>query len=75
MQLLLQKDLAAAGIAIDSAPPQGVFTTQGAFINYQSSAGPTDFKEFEGRDHFIIGEKGWEEVADYCRAWLKEKDV
>ena len=32
VQLLLQKDLAAAGIAIDSAPPPGVFTTQWSFI-------------------------------------------
>src|ERR1041384_3374887 len=32
VQLLLQRDLGVAGIAIDSAPPQGVFTTQGSFI-------------------------------------------
>lgn len=168
VQLLLQKDLAAAGIAIDSAPPQGVFTTRSSFIKanwpainpfvseaepmqmsfehfqyafvntlpeeeqraiydkyvvpesrsvprqsltgvaridfkqqhppllliagsedtiipaalnqtnykkYQPSTSVTDFKEFEGRDHFIIGEKGWEAVADYCLSWLKEKGV
>ena len=28
VQLLLQRDLAAAAVAIDSAPPQGVFTTR-----------------------------------------------
>ncbi|MDD5367783.1 MAG: alpha/beta hydrolase [Anaerolineaceae bacterium] len=32
VQLLLQGSLAAAGVAIDSAPPQGVFTTQWPFL-------------------------------------------
>src|SRR5512147_143773 len=32
VQLLLQRDLAAAGVAIDPAPPQGVFTTAWSFI-------------------------------------------
>jgi len=32
VQLLLQKDLAAAGVAIDSAPPMGVFTTRWSFL-------------------------------------------
>ncbi len=164
VQLLLQRDLAVAGVAIDPAPPQGVFTTafsfiksnfpainpfllnqpvmmsfeqfQYAFVNalplneqraaydrycvpesrrvptqslgvagrvdfkkphppllitagekdhiipaslnranfkkYQASNSQTDFKEFTGRDHFLIGERGWEEVADYCLAWLEK---
>lgn len=29
----------------------------------------TEYKEFAGRSHFIIGEKGWEEVADYALDW------
>lgn len=161
VQLLLQRELAVAGIAINSAPPAGVFTTEFSFVksnfpvinpfllnkpvqmtfehfqyafvntlsldeqraaydryvvpesrgvptsslgaagkvdfrklrrpllitagekdhiipvslnrsNYQKYKGPsvTDFKEFAGRDHFIIGERGWEDVADYCLAWL-----
>ena len=161
VQLLLQRDLAVAGIAIDPAPPAGVFTTEFSFVksnlpainpfllnkpvqmsfehfqyafvnalpldeqraaydryvvpesrgvptsslgaagkvdfsrlrrpllitagekdhiipaslnrlNHQKYKGPsvTDFKEFAGRDHFVIGERGWEEVADYCLAWL-----
>jgi len=32
VQLLLQRDLAAAGVAIDSAPPMGVFSTKWSFI-------------------------------------------
>jgi pimeloyl-ACP methyl ester carboxylesterase len=168
VQILLQMDLAAAGVAIDSAPPAGVFTTkwsflksnwpmispfvsesepremsfedfQYAFVNtlpgaeqqaaydkyvvpesrrvpreslggiakidfkkthapllltagsddhiipaslcktnyerYRQSASITDFKEFAGRTHFIIGQKGWEEVADYVLAWLNDKEV
>jgi pimeloyl-ACP methyl ester carboxylesterase len=32
VQILLQRDLAAAGVAIDSAPPAGVFTTKWSFL-------------------------------------------
>ncbi len=162
-QLLLQKNIAATGIAIDSAPPMGVFTAafsflkanwghitpfanqslpvvmtferfQYAFVNdmpldeqraaferyvvpesravpreslgsaakidfknkrsplliiaggndniipaslnktnyekYKAGASVTDFKEFPGRNHYILGQKGWEEVADYCMEWI-----
>jgi len=160
-QILLQKDLAAGGIAIDSAPPMGVFALDSNFlkanwghitpfanlrspvymtfeqfqfafvntmaldeqraayelyavpesravpresltakidfahkkvpllmiaggddhlipaslnrINYRKYAGapsPTDFKEFPGRCHFLIGQKGWEEIAGYCLDWI-----
>ena len=163
VQLLLQRDAAVAGIAIDSAPPAGVFTTEWSFVksnfpsinpfllsqplqmsfahfqyvftntlpldeqraaydryavpesrrvpvsslgstskvdfsklrrpllitagekdntipaslsrsNYKKYKGPsvTDFKEFTGRDHFLIGSRGWEEVADYSLAWLEK---
>ena len=161
VQLLLQQDVAVAGIAIDPAPPAGVFTTEWSFIkanfpainpfllnkpvqmtfehfqyafvntlpldeqraaydryvvpesrgvptsslgsagkvdfgklrrpllitagqndhiipaslnrtNHKKYHGPlvTDFKEFAGRDHFLIGSRGWEEIADYCLEWL-----
>ena len=164
VQLLVQKGLASAGVAINSAPPMGVFTTQWSFIksnwphitpfvsqsspiemtferfqyafanslplaeqqsaferyvvpesrrvpresltakvdfkkphapllltagsidniipavlnktnhaSYKDKASITDFKEFPGRNHYIIGQKGWEEVADYILAWLDEK--
>lgn len=163
VQLLLQRDAALAGVAIDPAPPAGVFTTAWSFVksnfpainpfmlsqpvemsfehfqyafvntlskaeqsaayeryvvpesrgvptsslgtagkvdfkkarppllitagekdhiipaslnrsNYNKYQGTsiTDFKEFVGRDHFVIGEKGWEEVADYSLAWLEK---
>ena len=161
VQLLLQQDVAVAGIAIDPAPPAGVFTTEWSFIkanfpainpfllnkpvqmtfehfqyafvntlpldeqraaydryvvpesrgvptsslgaagkvdfsklrrpllitagekdhiipaslnksNYTKYKAPsvTDFKEFAGRDHFLIGSRGWKEIADYCLEWL-----
>ena len=161
VQLLLQRDVVVAGVAIDPAPPAGVFTTEFSFLkanfpainpfllsqpvqmsfehfqyafvntlpideqraaydryvvpesrgvptsslgaagkvdfkrqrrpllitagqndhiipaslnktNYKKYEGPlsTDFKEFAGRDHFLIGSKGWQEVADYCLEWL-----
>lgn len=168
VQLLLGRGLAAAAIAIDSAPPQGVFTAKWSFLKsnfphinplapqgqpvqmsferfqytfvntlpleeqraayekyvvpesrrvpaesltgvahidfkkphppllliagsadniipaslnksnhakYQGSASITDFKEFPGRTHFIIGQKNWEEVADYVAAWLNDQGV
>jgi pimeloyl-ACP methyl ester carboxylesterase len=168
VQLLLQRNEALAGIAIDSAPPRGVFTTQKVFLQsnwphinpfaskavpiqmtlerfqftfvndlpleiqqaaferyvvpesrrvpaealtktatidfhsphaplllvagsndhlipaalnqsnfnmYRRSPSVTDFKEFAGRTHFIIGQPGWEEVAGYIAAWLEEKGV
>jgi pimeloyl-ACP methyl ester carboxylesterase len=168
-QLLLQRGLAAAGVAIDSAPPAGVFTAQWSFLkanfpminpliasgtprlmsfedfqyafvnamppdeqrraydrytvpesrrvprqsltgvaridfsrphppllltagtddhiipaalnraNYARyrafSPSGTDFKEFSGRCHFLIGQPGWEEVADYVLAWLQEQGL
>jgi pimeloyl-ACP methyl ester carboxylesterase len=30
-----------------------------------------EFKEFSGRGHFICGQPGWEEVADYIAEWLE----
>jgi pimeloyl-ACP methyl ester carboxylesterase len=166
VQLLLQKDQVAAGIAIDSAPPMGVLTTKWSFLKsnwphitpfvpqsspiemtferfqytfvntmplaeqrsayeryvvpesrrvpresltarvdfkkphppllliagsadtiipaslnksnhakYKLSPSETDSKEFVGRTHFIVGQKGWEEVADFVITWLSDKGV
>jgi pimeloyl-ACP methyl ester carboxylesterase len=162
VQLLLQQNIAVGGIAIDPAPPAGVFTTEWSFVksnfpainpfllsqpvqmtfehfqyafantlpleeqraaydrymvpesrgvptsslgaagkvdfgkprrpllimagendhiipaslnksNYSKYKLPsvTDFKEFGGRDHFLIGSRGWEEIADYCLEWFR----
>ncbi|MGA2159382.1 MAG: alpha/beta hydrolase [Dehalococcoidia bacterium] len=168
VQILLQQDIAAAGVAIDSAPPLGVLTTrweflksnwphinpfvpqgqpvtmsferfQYCFVNslpmeeqraaydryvvpesrrvpagsltslaaidfkkqhapllmiagsndhlipaslnktnfnkYKNPASIVDFKEFAGRTHFIIGQKGWEEIAGYVAGWLSGRSI
>ena len=166
VQLLLQRDLAVGGVAIDSAPPMGVITTRWSFLKsnwphitpfvsqgspiemtfarfqytfvnglpleeqraayeryvvpesrrvpresltaqvdfrrphppllliagstdniipaslnksnyakYKEPSSVTGFKEFAGRTHFIIGQRNWEEVADYILSWLDEKAV
>ena len=31
----------------------------------------TELKEFPGRSHMILGQKGWEEVADYALDWAE----
>lgn len=36
---------------------------------YRRSEALTEYKEFPGRSHFILGQRGWEEVADYALAW------
>lgn len=37
---------------------------------YSDKKSIVDTKYFEGKDHFICGSPGWEEVAEYCLAWL-----
>ena len=48
---------------------------QSNYAKYRASQSVTDFKEFAGRAHFIVGQTGWEEVADYVLSWLNEKGV
>lgn len=42
-------------------------------IHRRHSASPslTAYKEFPGRSHYLIAEKGWEEVADHALAWAE----
>jgi pimeloyl-ACP methyl ester carboxylesterase len=37
--------------------------------HYRTSKAITDYKEFEGRSHYTVGQEGWEEVADYALGW------
>jgi pimeloyl-ACP methyl ester carboxylesterase len=37
---------------------------------YKDTNSVVDYKEFEGRSHFIAGQKGWEEVAGYVANWI-----
>ena len=43
--------------------------TKANFDLYKHSSAVTEFKEFPGRGHFITGQQGWEEVADYALEW------
>jgi len=36
---------------------------------YRHADAVTDYKEFPGRSHYIVGQAGWEEVADYALEW------
>jgi alpha-beta hydrolase superfamily lysophospholipase len=38
----------------------------------RKSTALTDYKEFPGRSHFLIGQEGWEEIADYALDWAIE---
>jgi alpha-beta hydrolase superfamily lysophospholipase len=42
------------------------------YNRYKSSPSVTLFKEFPGRTHYIVGQKNWEEVANYILSWLNE---
>jgi len=37
---------------------------------YRDPGSVTAYKEFPGRTHYIIGQPGWQEVADFARDWL-----
>ncbi|MBL9166161.1 MAG: alpha/beta hydrolase [Verrucomicrobiales bacterium] len=39
------------------------------FSKYRSSSAVVEYREFSNRSHYIIAEKGWEEVADYSLNW------
>ena len=45
------------------------------YVRYKNSLSVTDYKEFPGRVHFTIGQRGWEEVADYVISWLKSQNI
>lgn len=48
------------------SPPAVVKAT---YNLYRKSRAITDYKEFAGRSHFILGEAGWEDVADFSLRW------
>lgn len=43
------------------------------FMKYRASSAVTEYKEFPGRSHYIIAEKGWEEVAQYALDWAQAR--
>ncbi|MEO6923431.1 MAG: alpha/beta hydrolase [Bryocella sp.] len=51
----------------DHVSPASVVETN--FKLYHDSTSVTDYKEFPERTHYTLGQKGWEEVADYALNW------
>ncbi len=42
------------------------------FKAYTDKNSVTDFKIFEGRTHYICGQKNWEEVAEFIAGWIEK---
>jgi len=40
---------------------------------YRHSCAVTEYKEFPDRTHFIIGQSGWQEVANYALDWARDQ--
>jgi pimeloyl-ACP methyl ester carboxylesterase len=38
---------------------------------YKDAGSKRSFKQFDGRTHFILGQKNWQEVAGFVAQWLK----
>jgi hypothetical protein len=43
-----------------------------SFSRYRQRGSITEFRAFDGRDHMVIVEQGWEEVADLVAYWLEK---
>lgn len=41
------------------------------YRRHRASPAVTAYHEFPGRSHYLIAEKGWEEVADYALSWAE----
>lgn len=46
---------------------------QDNFNAYSVNRSITTYKEFPNKTHFILGQKGWEEVTDFILNWLQAK--
>jgi pimeloyl-ACP methyl ester carboxylesterase len=42
---------------------------------YRDSCAVTAYKEFPDRTHFIIGQSGWQEVANYALDWARDEEL
>ena len=40
------------------------------FAAYRDPGSAREYKLFPGRDHFLCGGKGWEEIAEFVHGWL-----
>jgi len=42
---------------------------------YRHSSAITEYREFADRTHFIIGQSGWQEVANYSLDWARDQEL
>jgi len=42
---------------------------------YRHSTAVTEYKEFADRTHFIVGQSGWQEVANYALDWVRDQEL
>ncbi|MDR7370355.1 alpha/beta hydrolase [Flavobacterium aquidurense] len=42
------------------------------FKKYKNKSSVTDYKLFSGRNHFVLGQPGWQEIAIYILEWLEK---
>ena len=45
------------------------------YARYKHAASVTDFKEYPERTHFLLGQSGWQEIADDILMWLEKQAV
>jgi pimeloyl-ACP methyl ester carboxylesterase len=64
--------LLISGAEDNTVPPVLVRST---LKKYGRSAAVTEFKEFAGRGHSLTIDSGWREIADFCLAWLRSKQL
>jgi pimeloyl-ACP methyl ester carboxylesterase len=43
------------------------------FKKYKKNGSVLDYKEFEGRNHFVLGQPIWKEDADYILDWIAKR--
>lgn len=49
--------------------------TRSTLRQYRDSAAVTELKQFEGRGHSLIVDRGWKDVANADLDWLKTNGV
>jgi alpha-beta hydrolase superfamily lysophospholipase len=45
------------------------------YKKYKNSQSVTDYKMFEGRNHFVLGQPTWKEDADYIINWIESQKI
>jgi len=43
------------------------------YKKYSDKKSVTDYKEFKGRNHFVLGQPTWKEDADYILKWIEKQ--